>query len=69
MADYNKAGQSRQVSNLFPQFSMVCRNLCERLYSKLFLVIVIMKVVRNTAVDVRFTFTTMVCSVFVVVWH
>jgi hypothetical protein len=36
---------------------------------KLFLVRVIMKVVRNTVEDVKFTFTTMVCFVHVVVWH
>jgi hypothetical protein len=28
-----------------------------------------MKVVRNFVDDVRFTITTMVCSVLVVVWH
>jgi hypothetical protein len=36
---------------------------------KLFLVIVIMKVVRNTVEDVRFIIATMVCFVLVVVWH
>ena len=36
---------------------------------KLFLVKVIMKVVRNTEDDVKFTFATMVCSVLVAVWH
>jgi hypothetical protein len=28
-----------------------------------------MQVVRNTVEDVKFIITTMVCSVFVVVWH
>ena len=28
-----------------------------------------MKVAKNTVEDVRFTFTTMACSVLVVVWH
>jgi hypothetical protein len=36
---------------------------------KLFLVRAIMKVVRNTVEGVRFTITTMVCSVLVAVWH
>jgi hypothetical protein len=36
---------------------------------KLFLVRAIMKVVRNTAEDVKFIITTMVCSVRVAVWH
>ena len=37
--------------------------------SKLFLVKVIMKVVRNTVDDVRFIIATMVYSVLVAVWH
>jgi hypothetical protein len=36
---------------------------------KLFLVRAIMKVVRNTAEDVKFTFPMMACSVLVAVWH
>ena len=36
---------------------------------KLFLAGAIMKVAKRTVEDVRFTFTTMVCSVLVAVWH
>jgi hypothetical protein len=36
---------------------------------KSFLVKAIMRVVRNTVEGVRFIITTMVCSVFVAVWH
>jgi hypothetical protein len=36
---------------------------------KLFLVRAVMKVVRNTVEGVKFTFTTVVCSVLVAAWH
>jgi hypothetical protein len=39
---------------------MVCRNLCERLYPKSFLVKAIMKVVRNTVEGLRFIINPMV---------
>jgi hypothetical protein len=48
---------------------MACRNMYERLYSKIIVGEAYYPSVRNIVEDVKFIIVTMVCSVLVVVWH